>query len=252
MSVSTKTLSIRTTLICTALLVPAVPAQANLLVNGGFEATPTTGYQYDVTAPGGHVQSFSGGPLISSQYLPGWTLAKPFESDLHRAPSAYGGYPAAAAEGTQYLALNWSPAVYLLTNAVSQQFTLSAGATGIEMSLSMATEVGFSASPLTANLFSLGGTLLASSGQFYNDAGPRAWDVQTWSAPLGAGSYVFQLYGVGAGNAWDVLVDDVVLTQVGASVSGVPEPGNWALLLGGLAVSGVMMRRRRAVQTVVA
>jgi PEP-CTERM motif len=229
-----------------AVAVAGAPASANLLVNGGFEATPTTGYQYDATAPGGHVQSFSGGPLISSQYLPGWTIAKPFESDLHRAPSAYGGYPQAAAEGAQYLALNWSPAVFLLTNSISQNFTLSAGATGISMSLFMATEVGFAASPLTASIFTTGGTLLASSGQFFNTAGPRAWDSKTWNAGLGAGNYVFQLYGVGAGNAWDVLVDDVVLTQVGGSAPGVPEPASWAMLIAGFGLTGAALRRQRA------
>ena len=152
------------------LLTIGAPAAANLLVNGGFEAAPLTGYQYDTTAPGGHVQSFSGGALITSQYLPGWTIAKPFESDMHRAPSAYGGYPAAAAQGQQYMALNWSPAIYTLTNSIRQTFTLGAGATGIDLALSMATEIGYGQSPLTASIYSLGGSLLASSGAFYNTA----------------------------------------------------------------------------------
>ena len=235
----------RTALMFMALLSITTPASANLLINGGFEAAPTTGYQFDATAPGGHVQSFSGGPLISSQYLPGWTLAKPFESDLHRAPSAYGGYPAAAAEGQQYLALNWSPAVFLLTNTVSQSFTLGAGATGLDLSLSMATEVGFGASPLTASIYSPVGTLLASSGAFYNTAGPRAWDAKAWSTSLGAGNYVLQLYGVGAGNAWDVLVDDVVLTQVDGA-GAIPEPATWAMMIAGFGMAGSVLRRRTA------
>lgn len=68
----------RTALMFTALLSITTPASANLLINGGFEAAPTTDYQFDATAPGGHVQSFSGGPLISSQYLPGWTCPCPW------------------------------------------------------------------------------------------------------------------------------------------------------------------------------
>lgn len=228
-----------------AAMAAGAPAAASLLVNGDFEATPTTGYQYDATAPGGHVQSFSGGNLISSQYLPGWTIAKPFESDLHRAPSAYGGYPAAAARGQQYLALNWSPAVFTLTNSIRQAFTLGAGAAGIDLALSMATEVGYGQSTLTASIFSAGGTLLASSGAFTNGAGARNWDSKAWSTALGPGSYVFELYGVGSGNAWDVLVDDVVLQQVNG-VTAVPEPAGWAMLLIGFGITGLAMRRRPA------
>nr|WP_310522891.1 PEPxxWA-CTERM sorting domain-containing protein [Polymorphobacter sp.] len=237
-------MTIKFALAAAAVLCAATPAAANLLSNGGFEATPTTGYQYDATAPGGHVQSFSGGPLITTQYLPGWTIAKPFESDMHRAPSGYGGYPAAAAEGQQYLALNWSPAVYTLTNSIRQTFTLGAGATGITMSLFMASEVGYNLSPLTASIYTLGGTSLASSGAFYNTAGNRNWDAKTWSTALGAGTYTFELYGVGTGNAWDVLVDDVVLNQVGGGTGGVPEPASWAMLIAGFGLTGAAMRRR--------
>ena len=231
----------------------ASPVSANLLVNGGFEATPSTGYQYDVTAPGGHVQSFGGGALITTQYLPGWTIAKPFESDLHRAPSAYGGYPAAAAEGLQYLALNWSPAVNTLTNSIRQKVTLGAGATGFAMTLRMASEVGYRFSPLTASIYANNGALLASSGAFFNLAGARNWDSKSWNGSLGAGSYVFELYGVGSGFAWDVLVDDVVLSQVGfATTGGVPEPEGWALLILGFALTGAAMRRRGATSRVAA
>lgn len=231
----------------------ASPVSAGLLVNGGFEATPATGYQYDHTAPGGHVQSFSGGALITTQYLLGWTIAKPFESDLHRAPSAYGGYPAAAAEGQQYLALNWSPAVFTLTNSIRQRFTLGAGATGFAMTLRMASEVGYRSSPLTASIYANSGALLASSGAFFNTAGSRNWDAKSWNGSLGAGDYVFELYGVGSGFAWDVLVDDVVLNQVGnAAIAGVPEPESWALLMFGFALTGAAMRRRGAITLVAA
>jgi hypothetical protein len=217
---------------------------ANLLSNGGFEATPTTGYQYDATAPGGHVQSFSGGALITSQYLPGWTIGNPGESDLHRAPSAYGGYPTSAFEGTQYLALNWSPGVHLLVNTVAQPFTLGAGATGIDLTLHMATEVGYGLSPLTANIRNQSGAVILSSGAFYNTAGNRNWDAKAWSAALAPGRYSFELHGVGSGNAWDVLVDNVVLTQVGNAVPGVPEPASWAMMILGLGGVGAVQRIR--------
>ena len=221
------------------------PATANLLVNGGFETAPLSPLRFDATAPGGHVQSFSGGAMVTSQYLPGWTLARPFESDLHRAPSAYGGYPGAAAEGQQYLALNWSPAVYRLDNTITQAFVLGSGATGIELTLAMATEVGFAASPLTATITTAGGVVVAASPNFFNTLGNARWDRKQWGATLAPGNYLLGLRGIGAGNAWDVLVDDVVLTQVGGGAAAVPEPASWALMIGGFGLVGGAARRRR-------
>lgn len=240
-------MTIKIALATTIAAAVSTPAAANLLINGGFEAMPTTGFRVEKLAPGGHVQSFNGGPVVTTQYLPGWTIAKPFQSDLHHVPSVYGYYPAVAAEGQQYLALNWSPLVGILTNSIRQNFTLGAGATGVDLSLSMATEFGYAGSPLTASIYTTSGTLLASSGAFYNTAGNRNWDAKSWSAMLGAGTYVFELYGVGSGNAWDVLVDNVVLSQVGTSIGGVPEPASWAMLITGFGLTGAAMRRRRAV-----
>ena len=230
-----------------AAFLASAPASANLLVNGGFESAPTTPLRIDATAPGGHVQSFSGGAIVTSQYLPGWTIARPFESDLHRAPSAYGGYPANAFEGQQYFALNWSNAAGItLVNTISQAFTLGNGATGITLALAMSSEVGFVGSTLTASIRNAGGNIVASSGAFNNTLGNARWDQKSWAANLGAGTYSLALTGVGSGNAWDVLVDDVVLDQVGNAVGGVPEPASWAMLIAGFGLTGAVMRRRAA------
>ncbi|RYF96110.1 MAG: hypothetical protein EON94_16735, partial [Caulobacteraceae bacterium] len=51
-----------------AALVPAGPAlAANLLVNGGFEDTPSLPLHYENFAPGGHVQHYPA-PAETAQY----------------------------------------------------------------------------------------------------------------------------------------------------------------------------------------
>lgn len=228
-------------------LVPAAPAfAANLLVNGGFEATPTLPFYMDQYAPGGHIQHYPA-PAETAQYLPGWTLGDPSVSDLYRAPVTYSLVPAQAAEGVQFLSLNWSPAGGItLNNSVSQAFTLGAGATGVSFATAMSVESGYDASTLRAQILNNVGDVVAQSELFTHTLGNRVWSQKTWSTELGEGDYTLRLVGVGAGNAWDILVDDVRLEQVGGAGAAVPEPATWALMLLGFASAGVAVRRRRA------
>jgi len=230
-----------------AALVPAAPAfAANLLVNGGFEATPTLPLQYETLAPGGHIQHYPA-PAETAQYLPGWTLGDPSVSDLYHAPVLYGLVPAAAAEGSQYLSLNWSPlGGVTLFNTVSQGFVLGAGATGIDFSVFMGVESGFNGSTLQVQILDATQAVVAQSGLFTHE-GNRTWSQKTWSTSLGAGAYTLRLAGTGNGNAWDVLLDDVQLTQRGGgAVSAAPEPAAWAMMLLGFLGAGAAIRRRGA------
>lgn len=229
----------------------SAPVSANILVNGGFEDIVTVPYHSDQYAPGGHVQNYPN-PAVTAQYLPGWTIEKPYESDLYRGAVVYGLVPAAAAEGSQYMSLNWSPAGGItLYNSISQAFTLGSGATGFAFSVMMGIESGFDGSTLQVAVLNASGTVVAQSGLFNHTAGNRTWSQKEWSASLGAGTYTLRLSGVGAGNAWDVLLDNAVLTQVG-SASAVPEPASWAMLLTGFALTGVAIRRRALIQRVAA
>jgi hypothetical protein len=229
-----------------AALVPAGPAlAANLLTNGGFEDTPSLPFHYEALAPAGHIQHYPA-PAETAQYLPGWTLGDPSVSDLYRAPVGYTLVPAAAAEGLQFLSLNWSPlGGVTLTNAVSQAFTLGAGATGVSFAAAMAVESGFDGSTLQAQILNAGGDVVAQSGLFTHTLGNRTWSQKTWSADLTEGDYTLRLLGVGSGNAWDILVDDVRLEQVGGAGAPVPEPATWALMLIGFAAAGAAVRRKR-------
>jgi hypothetical protein len=231
-------------LIVAAALFATAPASANLLANGGFEKAPLVPMFSEPALPGGHVQPYPGVPW-SSQYLPDWTIAAPNVSDLYRAPVNYGLAPAAAFEGNQYLLLNWSPLGGItLDNSISQNFTLGAGATGIDFRIAMSVEAGFTGSTLQATIRDANG-IVAQSSPFTHTAGNRIWSQKSWTASLGPGAFTLSLRGIGAGNAWDVQIDDVVLTQIGAP-STVPEPASWALLIAGFGLTGAAMRRSRA------
>ena len=91
------------------------------------------------------------------------------------------------------------------------------------------------------------GNILANSGNqfFHTLINPTAWTKITYTilggVPVGA-TAAFVEFSQGKGDLGPlgvVLVDDVILGVV-------PEPGTYALLLAGLAVVGVMAKRRRA------
>jgi hypothetical protein len=227
-------------------LIPAGPAlAANLLVNGGFEDTPTLPLRYENYAPGGHIQHYPA-PAETAQYVPGWTLGDPSVSDLYHAPVTYSLVPASAAEGVQFLSLNWSPlGGVILTNSVSQDFVLGAGNAGINLSLFMAVESGFDGSTLQAQILDGAHTVIAQSDLFTHLDGARTWSQKSWSAALAPGAYTLRLNGTGNGNAWDVLIDDVRLEQVQGLASSVPEPATWAFMVFGFLGVGVALRRTK-------
>ena len=229
-----------------AMIVPAGPAlAANLLTNGGFEQATTLPLQYETFAPGGHVQHYPA-PAETAQYLPDWVLGDPSVSDLYHAPVTYSLVPASAAEGVQFLSLNWSPlGGVVLSNWVSQGFVLGAGATGIDLSLAMAVESGFAGSTLQAQILDATQVVVAQSELFTHAGGNGTWSQKTWTAALAPGAYTLRLNGVGNGNAWDVLIDDVRLEQVDGLTSSAPEPATWAFLTLGFLSVGATLRRRR-------
>ena len=217
-----------------------MPALAGLLANASFEAAPTTGF--NASPFGLNAQNFPGA-AVTSQYVTGWTIADPGVANLYRGPNTYSLIPAAAFEGQQYLSLNWSPlGGIILDNRVSQAFVLGSGATGIDLRLAMAVEAGWAGSTLQALIRGTGGATVAQSPLFSHGGTVGTWAERSWITALGAGAYTLELHGIGAGNAWDVLVDDVRLESVG-SAAAVPEPATWALLITGFGLTGAAMRR---------
>ncbi|WP_374578089.1 hypothetical protein [Phenylobacterium sp.] len=238
-------MSLRFLAVAVAALMSAGPAfGANLLTNGGFEAEPTLPLQHEDGASGGHIQHYPA-PAETAQYVPGWTLGDPSVSDLYHAPVEYWLVPAAAAEGFQYVALNWSPLGGItLYNTISQDFVLGAGAIGIDFAVAMGVESGFDGSTLQVQILS-GQDVVAQSGLFTHLGGNGTWSEKSWSAALAPGDYTLRLVGTGNGNAWDVLIDDVRLEQVGGAASAVPEPASWALMVCGFMGAGAVLRRAR-------
>ena len=221
-------------------------ASANLVSNGSFEAAPANGAQFWSTgvAPSGEVQDYYGNHFTNAQFVAGWTLADPGTANLFRTPYLWSYAPTLASQGQQYLSLNWSPLGGIqLYNTVSQNFSLGAGATGIALSMAMSVESGFDGSTLTAQVLDRAGSVVTSSQAFTHAGIP--WETKRWTTDLAPGSYTLRFVGVGNGNAWDVLLDDVQLNAIGGAV---PEPASWALMIGGFGAIGASLRRSRRLQ----
>lgn len=232
--------------ILAALFISAPAAAANLLNNGGFESAPVgVALAPNFYAPNGMVQQYPA-PAVTSQYLSGWKIATPAESNLQRAPYAnYPLYPTNAYEGSQFFSLNWSPkGSVVLDNTISQSFSLAA-ASSLQFSIAMATESGFDGSTLQVTITNSANAIIAQSGLLTNTKGNAVWDLKNWAFDLSAGNYFIALHGLGAGNAWDVLLDDAQL-QASQTSNAVPEPATWAMMVGGLGLVGASMRRRKA------
>jgi hypothetical protein len=231
--------------ILAALLVAAPATAANLLINGGFESAPVgINLEPNYYAPNGMVQQYPAA-AVTTQYLSGWTIATPAESNLQKAPYAnYSWYPTNAYEGSQFFSLNWSPdGNRTLDNTISQAFSLGA-ASSLQFSIAMTTEFGFVGSTLQVTITNSANAIVAQSGLFSNTQGIGVWDLKNWAFDLDAGNYSIALHGLGAGNAWDVILDDARL-EASPTSNAVPEPATWAMMIGGLGLVGASIRRRK-------
>jgi hypothetical protein len=211
----------------------ASPAQAaNLLVNGGFEAPPINTF----------FQNFGPG----STGISGWTVDAftPFGGsggnvDIVNGAFTPGG-PSPAAEGSQFLDLVGFGSV----GSIYQTFSTVAGQ-AYELNFAYSHNI-FGGSPSkSADVGIYGGvfsTLLIPFQTITHNTGSASnldWRRQTYSfVATGSQSTVaFGMIGQGNDNA-GVLLDDL-------SVSAVPEPATWAMMILGFGLVGGMMRRRR-------
>lgn len=84
-------------------------------------------------------------------------------------------------------------------------------------------------------------TLLSSSTTGVGGFGSTAAADRTFSTLLGKGTYTLE---IGVANAGDRFNPSFMVVD-GFTMAEVPEPGTWALMLGGFFSAGAMLRRRR-------
>ncbi len=141
--------------------------------------------------------------------------------------------------------------------------TFASGHNGVEVFLSDTSPLG--AYPIS--FLAQDGSVLAQYGVAQNDILPPGYDPMNFRPPPGTSPLagVFVGYTSAANDIWGVLIgpsthaepfigeifaiDDLRFTTgpaIDLPPGGVPEPGTWALLLGGFGGLGAMLRRRRA------
>jgi hypothetical protein len=200
-----------------ALLAPA--AQANLLLNGSFEAV-------SAAAPPHYVRSFSS--------TPGWTQFGDGVDLIHNdyeQPSL--PVLVDASDGVQFLDMNQAGAlggvwqVVAVTAGTAYHLTLDASAWATN---SRGGTLGYA-------LFDpLSNAVLASAS--FSDAVGGSWAHLSLDAIALSDSLGVRIEGLHAAQA-GMGLDNVVLAAA------VPEPATWALWLAGMAALGAALRRRR-------
>lgn len=200
----------------------AAPAAAqNLLTNGSFESVAITESPW-------FIRSFSS--------TPGWTQFAD-GVDLNHNNYDQPGLPVLvdASDGVQFLDVNQAGALGGIFQVVSATqgatYTLSLDATAWATN-SIGGILGFELYDPTSNA-------ILASGSFTDPVG-GAWVTQTLTAAATSGSLGVRIQGLFAAQA-GMGVDNVTLVA-----APVPEPGEWAMMIAGLAVAGFAARRRNA------
>jgi hypothetical protein len=211
-------------LIVAALVAAAMPATAaNMLTGGSFEAP-------DLVAGNAYVLYGHG-----STSMTGWTVEAPNPQDnlVQLTPDTYAGL--LAADGRQWLDLT---GIYGYNKGVrSDAIAVDLGAT-YQITFAVGTYPGFGAATLGLSIN--GGTdqLFANP----NIQSPMQWTTHSllWTAD----SSNLQLTFLGRANGALSNNGVIGLDAVSVELMPVPEPGNWALMIAGLALMGAHAGKR--------
>jgi hypothetical protein len=201
-------MSISKFFISTVLSLTAIASQATvveLVNNGSFEANPMA----------------NGGWGVYNN-LVGWTGAPNIELRNNVA--------GAAENGVNYVELD----VY--GNSVMTQTITGKGLVNLSFWYSARPKTGAGTNTLGFSLGDLHGTVLDTVG---NSTSSNFWQHFIGQADLGtSGSAVLSFYALGKSDSYGGSLDNV-------SVTSIPEPASYALILGGLGLMGWMSRRRK-------
>ncbi len=215
-------------LLASAVLALAMPARAsNLITNGSFEVGTPSDNPYDSSA---NSQQLLSGDTTS---LSGWTVTGAASSDIAWIGSS-NTYGVTASQGSDFLDLTgwqWGGAggkgvMQTISTVAGQQYTLS-----FDLGNSISYNYG-GTNALSVQAGSLSQVVSSVGTQSVN-----AWDHYTLSFVAQSASTAVSFTGVQA--TYYIGLDNV-------SVTAVPEPETFALLLAGLGVVGAVARRRKA------
>jgi choice-of-anchor C domain-containing protein len=198
-----------------ALAAPA--AQANLLVNGSFEVGPSPGATF--------VNLSTGSTVVTGWTVTGLTVD-------------YVGGLWVASDGSRSIDLDGSVGSPFTNGGVAQTFATTPG---------MQYVVHFDLAGNPNNLPTLKPMRVSAGGQSQDfsfdisghSVSDMGWLAQTWTFNAVAATTTLEFRSLTQAPkvGWGAVVDNV-------SVTAVPEPGTWALMLGGLlAMAGVARRR---------
>lgn len=203
--------------IATALLLGAVSAHANLLVNGSFEDTH-----------GASLQGWGGYPY--SNGMAGWSVDSG-SVDITVTGTTWGP----AADGNHSLDINgWD------SGSISQSSATIAGQ-AYSVNFAYSRNPAGAADPATATV-SAGGmrvNVSAANDGSFGSSFNRVWKPASFDFIAAGASATLALVSTSP-NSGGVFFDSVAVTAV-------PEPGTWALMIAGLGAVDFMARRRAAV-----
>lgn len=215
-----------------ALVAVAAPASAvNLVTNGSFEITTAT----DKTYFNGQVAGWSGGYNLTFIDFPGTA------DDPSKYLTVYGPFPYTSPDGGNFVEGDGDPgysgAIYQTINnlTIGQQYKVT-------FYQAAGQQLGFTGPTTEQWQVSFGSETYLSSLYSLPQAGVGPWQAQAMTFTATATSQVLQFLAQGTpGGAPPISFLD------GVSLSVVPEPASWGMMIVGFGAMGGAMRRRRAV-----
>ncbi len=210
--------------------IAALAAAAALSVAGGASAAAFVNGSFE--QPGGTPNRY----VFDGDHLPGWTTGGGMQ--------VYGSNGndgiASAADGSWWVSFNHSGTT---GGWLSQTFDTVAGL-GYRVEYSLRQQQGWADGAAFQVSVSTGQTVTSQT------PGSANWEEGAALNFIGTGSAVtlkfLDITPAATGGSANLALDNVRLTTVQAPVAGaVPEPATWAMMIGGFAMMGAVLRRRR-------
>lgn len=194
-------------------------AQANLLVNGSFEAVDASASPY-------YIRNFAS--------TPGWTQYGDGVDLIHNTYAQHPAVLVTASDGVQYLDMNQAG----LLGGIYQAVAATAGVT-YRLSLDGAAWATNSVGgTLGYELYDPGTNAVLAMGTYTDSISDSSWMQLSLSAAAISNRIGVKIYGVAATQA-GMGLDNVVLQAI-------PEPETYALMLVGVGLVGVAVKKHRS------